>query len=849
MADWIRGDSPLGGGGRPTPWNFALREIRYRPVYAALFALSIAVGTASLMALAGVSAVVKKTVTAQAKELWGADITVKGSDVILDEVEAWAQNRWNGLSMARSVETLSMAQHRPSRKTGQVTLSAVTTNYPLYGKITMGSGSPFHSVLKPGTLVVGERLLKGWHLAAGDSLKIGALTLSIADSVAQRTDVPTSFFELSPTVFMTPEDLRDSKLMMPGSRASNTLYINFPAGTDLARALAEVKAHAASETTEVASWSTDNPGLLKFIQRTLLYLDFLALLTLSLGGIGAATALSAALNASQKSVGMLFALGAPRSFVYRIWMAWVGGLSLGGIGAALLLSRALARLLLSLFGDLLPSGLLPAFPVGALCRAGAAGLGAGFLFTLLPLLKLGDVAPNAILSDDVPPLPPRKSRMAGALLAGGAGFFLLAWTQIARPLLAFYYVLSLAGLLVVGGGIVALVLGGCRRGLSRLRSVTARLSARGLARPGNLNDAVVLSVGLSLTVLLTLFLLERNLFSQMIESFPPDAPNVFFINIQPSQSAAFTAVTGKPRARLYPLIRGRVVAVNGIPVQQINGRDGGGDRGDRLTREFGFTYGDDLLSTDKVADGPGLWDPAIPGPQVSVFDEYQKKFKLRRGDRVAVSILGRRFEATISSFRSINHSVRQPFFYFYFKPGLLEEVPHTLMTGLSVPKDKLPDLQNQLAEALPNVTVIDLVDVAALTGRLFQRLGRVVRALGFFGLSSGVLLLLSSLLASLASRTREAALFRALGASQGQVVRVALLEYAIIAGTGAVAALMLGTAASALLLNRVFELRLDFFPGSTSLLLGGSVLSIVFLSWAVTQSAFRTPPMVALRHE
>lgn len=831
----------------PSPFQFALREIRYRPIYAVLFALSIAVGTASLMALAGVSGVVRKTVTAQAKELWAADISVKGSEPILDDVATWARGRWGGLVLARSIDTLSMAQHRASRKTGQVTLSAVSEAYPLYGKITTGSGRPFHSVLKPGSLVVGDRLLKGWKLAVGDSLRIGALDLVIADTVLERTDVPTSFFELSPTVFLTLEDLRNSRLMAPGSRASNTLYMNLPPGTDLAKSLAEVKARAASETTEVGSWATDNPGILKFIQRTLLYLDFLALLTLTLGGIGAATALSAALNASQKTVGMVFALGAPRGFVYRIWLWWVGGLAMGGLVLSLFLGRGLAALLLTSFGDLLPGGLLPAFPVLSLLRAAGVGLGSSLLFTLLPLLKLGDVPPNTILSDEVSPFPARRVRSAGVLVLGLGAFVLLAWAQIGRPFLAVQYVGTLAGLIVVGGGLVAVGMSSLRRGLLRSTSTTVRLTARGLTRPGHLNDAVVLSVALSLSVILTLFLLEKNLFSQMIQSFPPEAPNAFFINLQPTQKAAFAAVTGKPKARLYPLIRGRVVAVNGSPVKKMDRPRAG--QADRLTREFGFTYGEDLLPTDTVAEGPGLWDPTIPGPQVSVFDEYKKQFGIRRGDRIAVSILGRRFEATVSSFRSINQSVRQPFFYFTFRPGLLDEVPHTLMTGLSIPKEDLPDLQNRLAEALPNVTVIDLSDVAALTGKLFHRLGRVVSALGLFGLSSGILLLLSSLLASLASRTRESALFRALGADQKQILHVALFEYLIIGGAGVLSALALGVTASALLLSRIFELRLDLFPASTSLLLGVAIGGIVVLSWLVTRGSLRTIPMMALRHE
>lgn len=831
------------------PFRLAVREIRFRPLYALLYMSSIAVGTASLMALAGVSGVVKRTITAQAKELWSADITVKGSEVVLDDVEGWARQRWPTAVFARSIDTLSMAQFRRAQKTGQVTLSAVSSAYPLYGKITTGSGRPFSSVLKPGSLVVGDRLLKGWNLSVGDTLRIGALDLTVADTVVDRTDVPTSFFELSPTVFISLADLRNSKLMTPGSRASNTLCINVPPGTDLASALAEVKGRASSETTEVASWSTDNPGILKFIQRTILYLDFLALLTLTLGGIGAATALAAAINAGQKSVGMMFALGAPAGYVYRAWLWWVALLSAVGLVVALGASRLLASLLLSLFGDMLPGGLIPAFPLGALGRSAGVGIGAALLFTVWPLMNLRDLSPTRILADDFSEEKALFVRGVVWAMVGGTLFYLLVWAQTGRFFMAGQYVAVLAGTVVVGGGLVGAGLAGFRTLFSWSTGLVPRLAARGLARPGNLNNAVVLSVALSLTVLLTLFLMEKNIFSQLIQSFPPDAPNAFFINIQPGQRADFNAVTGIAGARLFPLIRGRVVAVNGVPVQKINRRGDRKSSGDRLTREFGFTYGEGLLPTDTVVEGPGLWDSRLAGPQVSVFDEYKKKFGLKRGDRIAISVLGRRFEATISSFRAINQSVRQPFFYFYFQPGLLDDVPHTLMTGLAIPKDRLPDLQNRLAEGLPNVTVIDLSDVAALTGRLFQRLGTVVRALGYFGLSAGGVLLMSSLLASLGSRKRESALYRALGASPRQVLAVALAEYSIIAGAGVAAAWVLGAGASALLLHRVFELRLNIYPVFTGAFMGTAAASIVFLSWIVTRSSLGQHPMETLRHE
>jgi putative ABC transport system permease protein len=474
-------------------------------------------------------------------------------------------------------------------------------------------------------------------------------------------------------------------------------------------------------------------------------------------------------------------------------------------------------------------------------------LAAALLFTFLPLIKLGDIPPNAVLSDDIPARPRRPARTVLASAVGVGLFFLLVLTRLSRPGLALAYVAGLSGVLAAGGGLVAAAMAGLRKGLGRMTPLIPRLAARGLARPRNLNDAAVLSIALSLAVLVVLFLLQNNLRAQMIESFPPEAPNAFFINIQPSQAEGFRKAVGRPDARLFPLARGRVVSVNEARVQDINRR--AKRDGDRLTREFGFTFGPQIFPTDKVVEGPGLWDPDISGPQVSVFDEYRDRFGLRRGDQLTISVLGRRFTATISSFRSINQSVRQPFFYFHFKPGLLDEVPHTLMGGLAVPRADLPGLQNGLAEAFPNITVVDLSDVAELTGKLFGRLGRVVGALGLFGLSSGVLLLLSSLLASLASRTRDAALFAALGADRGQVARVALLEYALVGFTGALAAGIVGIALSGLLLRRVFDLPLLIFPLQTGGLLIAAVAVIVSLSWLATRRAFQANPMEVLRHE
>jgi putative ABC transport system permease protein len=424
----------------------------------------------------------------------------------------------------------------------------------------------------------------------------------------------------------------------------------------------------------------------------------------------------------------------------------------------------------------------------------------------------------------------------------------LALAQIRQPLLALNYVGGLAAVLGVSWLLVAGVMRTLRSVLVRRAGLLPRLAGRGLSRPGNLNDAAVVSVSVALLVILALFLLEKNITAQWVESFPPSAPNVFFINIQKGQVEKFRGIVGRPEARLFPLIRGRVVAVNEVPVQRIQGR-ARQEQGDRLTREFGFTFGEDLLPTDQVISGGGLWDQRISGPQVSAFEGHQKRFGLKVGDRLTVNVLGRRITATVSSVRSIDQSVRQPFFYFYFRPGAIDAAPHTFMGGLHVPSRQIPELENRLARELPNVTVIDLSEVAALTGRILKRLTRIVNGLGLFGVASGLLLLVSSLWTTLVSRVRESVMYRTFGGSPGQVAGVYLLEYALMGVAGTLAAFLGGTAATWVLLRFVFDMSFNPFLLFTGAFLLLALAVMIAVSWLASRSAFRSAPMEVLRYE
>jgi putative ABC transport system permease protein len=828
------------------PVRFALREIAYRRGPALFFALAIGLGSALVAALDALESGARATLAAEARALAGADVVVQGDPAALARIEAEVVKRHDGAARSRTIETISMALH--GERIARVSLRAVESPWPLHGAITTGSGAGLHDVLRPGGIVVAPRLLGDLGVALGDSIRIGRIDLIVAGTIAHRSDVSVSFFDLAPAVFVTPEDLDRAELLVAGSRARHALYLNLPE-LEVKRAEAAVRM-IAGEGVEVASWASDTPGVFRFLLNTLLFLRVVALLVLAMGGVSAAAVLSAALDDDRRAIAITRALGAPSSYPFRVWAWWTILCAAAGVAGATLSASMLAPLLTAVFGDLLPAGFTPAIDLRSILRSLAAALALGILPASYPLIARSSVPPATILSD-VPPPASRRRKVAFALIAppillAALALLLEGWRQAALAL-------TIGGVAVAAmWGLAAALYALLRRLLIRSNGLTARLVGRALARPGRLNHAAIVPLSLSLALVLAVALAAQGLRDHFIESAPPEAPNLFLVNVAAGQGDTIRAAVGVP-LRLHPLVRGRVVSVNGVPARAMEreARTGGIAR-DRLTREFGFSYGEELLPTDRVIEGGsggGLWDEGVDGPQVSVYDGFRDRFGIRRGDRVTVTVLGRELSATVTSIRSIYVSARQPFFYFYFRPGLLETAPHTWMAAARVPGPAVPAIERRIAASAPNVTAIDMSEIAALAERVVARVTRIVGALGALATGAGLVLLAASAWSTVRFRVRECVLYRALGATAPRLFAIYGLEAV---ANGAVAAL-LASGLAALGVRSLFEhgFSLAYQPPYARLLAFGAVAvaSIAALMLAVTIPAFRARPMEILRHE
>ncbi|MBO3274633.1 ABC transporter permease [Pseudomonas schmalbachii] len=770
----------------PLPRLFALamrqllRESRSGELRVLFFALLIAVAASS--AIGYFSARLNGAMLVRAAEFLGADLVLSGTrPASPEQVEAGLRL---GLQHAGSVEFSSVITTDQGIQLSSV--KAVNETYPLRGELKSApaplqpdvpGGKP-----QPGELWVESRLLASLDLRVGDSVDIGRQKLRIARVLTFEPDRAGDFYSLTPRVLMNMQDLDATGVVQPGSRVR---YRDLWGGsTDALQAYRKAVSGGLEANQRLLDAHHGNRQIGDALGRAERYLNLASLAAVLLAGV--AVALSANRFATRRydASALLRCLGLSRRQTLALY-----GLQLFSLGLVASLCGAvlgwLAQLgLFQLLANLLPPRVPPAgiFPAIAGIATGLIAL-AGF--ALPPLAALGRVPPLRVLRSDLLPVPMRTWMAYGcAMLALG----LIMWRLSLD--LRLTLALLVGGLLaaVALGAALLLALNGLRRLLERA-SLPWRLGLGQLLRHPLAAAGQSLAFGLILLAMALIALLRGELVDTWHEQLPADAPNHFALNILPDEKQSFEdrVKALSPHAEpLFPMVPGRLVAVNGKPVQALS-EDVRSERA--LQRDLGLTWSARLPSGNAVVAG-SWWDGSrgdLPG--VSVEEKLAGNLGLKLGDRLTFNIAGQTREARVQSLRSVKWDNFQPNFFMVFEPGTLSNLPVTYLTSFYLPASQERELI-ELARAFPTVT---LLPVDALLSQLRSILDQVTLAVEYvlvFVLAAGFVVLFAGLQATLDERLRQGALLRALGAERNLLLRTRRSEFALLgAASGLLAAL------------------------------------------------------------
>jgi putative ABC transport system permease protein len=801
--------------------RFSLREMRGGLSGFLIFLTCIALGVAAIGGVNSVARSISTGVAAEGQSLLGGDIRFE-----LNQREASDRERafFEELgTVAASANMRSMVRREDGTDQALAEVKAVDALYPLFGAMETTPALSRDELFAERGGVFGaaapDLLFDRLGLTLGARVKLGTAMFDLRAMLVSEPDAVSDGFGFAPRFLVSMEGLRASSLIQPGSLVEHAYKVRLPAGTSEA-AVTAMRDRATAEFPE-AGWSIRTrsnaaPALSANIERFSQFLTLVGLTSLVVGGVGVANAVRAYLDGKRGVIATFKSLGASGGFVFAVYLVQI--LLIAGLGIAI--GLVLGALMPFAAGAAL-SAFIPVPAAGgiypdALGIAALFGVMTTLAFALMPLGRARDVPATALFREmgfEARGFP-RWFYAAGAVALAAALAALAIWFSFDRFIATIFVGSTVAAFIVLR--VVAALVEFVARKSPRVRSTALRLAIGNIHRPGALTPSVVLSLGLGLTLLVTLALIDGNLRQQISGNLPERAPNFFFVDVQSGDVEAFEQLVRSeaPEGDLakVPMLRGRIMQLNGVDVAKMEVPAEGAWvlRGDR-----GLTYEETLPDNASISEGE--WWPAdyTGEPLVSFAAEEGAAIGLKIGDTVTVNVLGRNVTARIANFREVKWETMGINFVMVFSPNTFAGAPHSWLATLSLtdatPADESRIL-NAVTRAFPAVTTVRVKDALDVVNRLVAQLGTAIRAAASVALIASVLVLAGALAAGNRARIHDAVVLKTLGATRRTLIAAFSLEYMLIGLATAVFALFAGGVAAWYVVTQVMTLPSSFLP-------------------------------------
>ncbi|NQU56806.1 MAG: ABC transporter permease, partial [Rhodospirillales bacterium] len=688
-------------------WALALRlarrELRAGLTGFRIFLACLGVGVAAIAAVGTISASVTGGLNNNAKNLLGGDVDLR----FHNHPNSESQDRYlleNSETLSKTMELRAMATpvdgQGGERGRSLIELKGVDDAYPLSGEMALAPALTLDAALAKqadGTFgaVADANLLKRLGLELGGRVRVGEATLSITAIIKSEPDRVASVLSFGPRLMVSMAALDGTDLIQPGSQVHYHTRVLLAAGTNDALWRENLDAKFPKAGWRVRAPNEAAPGIRRFIDRMTLFLSFVGLTALLVGGIGVTNAVSGYLDGKTATIATFKCVGAPGALVFKIYLIQIMILSLFGIAIGLIFGGVIPAIGLSALAGQLPVAPVIGFYPQPLALAAAFGLLTALTFAMWPLGRAREIPAATLFRDAVQPsdLKPGRAAMLAAIVGVVALTGLTIVTASDRHF-SYWFVggaLLTVGLLRLGA---ALLVWWAAR-IRKPKNAELRLALANIHRPGSNAPSIVLSLGLGLSVLVAVALIQGNLSYQINERLPAEAPAFFFIDIQPGQVTAFDetvkSIAGTSGFRRMPSLRGRIVKIDGVAVEKVTVASGSqwainGDRA--LTSSALPTEGSNIIE--------GAWWPEdYKGtPVISLDAGLAKGFGIGIGDTLTLNVLGREIEGTITSLREIDWRSLRFDFAIIFAPGPLEGAPPTHIAAVEAPAEIEEELED-----------------------------------------------------------------------------------------------------------------------------------------------------------
>lgn len=761
-------------------WRLFWRELRNGELWVVAFALMLAVLT--VVSLSGITDSVRSALMQRSSNFTAADKVLRSSSPFQRDIFAQAQAL--GLKTAEQIQFNTMVFAGDNMQL--VNVKAVSAEYPLRGKLTLDTANGQVSQLQQGMLYLEPRLAQILNVQTGATLDVGAATLTVGGFILEEPDAPLNLFGGQPRVLLHLADVAATQVIQPGSRIS---YRYMFAGN--ASALTQLVDDTAGLLTANDRWQQlDRQSAVgSALDRAERFLLLAGLLGIVLAAAAAAVAANRYSQRHQMAVAVIKALGMTSAQARQIYFSHLLLVTCFASVLGLLLGVAANFAVQGLLSQWI-DGYQAVFSAKALWLGIATALICSLLFSLRPVWRLTAVPAIQVLRQQSAPWQMDYWQLA----SGSAAVLLLMWLFSGDLWLSGMLFLACAGFGLCLLGFAALLVRFAKP-MAAGQSSALKLALANLRRRLWQNSFQLMTFSLALFLTLVLYFLRAELLEQWKQQVPENAPNQFLVNmtaVEKDQIAVQLHAAGLSTGTFYPMVSGRVLAVNGETLEEPeqdaaeqasskaeDPQQASGKKPEQKARREGFgrelnlSWLEVLPANNQLTEGRWFSGKA----EVSVEKQQAQRLQLKLGDTLSFAIGGQQFDATVTSFRKVDWNSLQPNFFMLLSPDLMAAFPATYLTAFHLPASKQQVLTTLLKQ-YPTVSVISVDAILLQVSQIIDQVSLALTLILILVFTAAVLVLVAQVQATVEQREQELAILRTLGARGRFLQQAVLFEFA-----------------------------------------------------------------------
>ena len=834
-------------------FRLAMRELRSGLQGFGIFLACLILGVSAIAVVGALSSAINTGLANEGRSLMGGDVEFS---TLYDTPTPEQLDFIAGTGRTSKVATLrAMAATQSGEASALVELKVADTSYPLYGQLALEPAMSLSDAFKqdaqgrPGT-VVENALLARLNLKVNDIVKVGNAELVIRATIVREPDRISDGFVLGPRLMIEDKALAGTGLQRPGSLINWRYRIAIPGSASDAQV--KTVMDAAEPVLQDQGWkvrSRENaaPGVRRFIDRLTFFLSLVGLTSLIVGGVGIANAVKAFLERRGKNIATLKCLGAPSRVVFWTYFIEVLIIATGGIFAGVLAGLVTPPLAAALLSGLLPIPVSIGIEPWPAITAGLFGYLIVLAFSVWPLARAGRIPPSALFRD----LITHKTAWPGwlpvvVIALALVGIFLLTRSTFPDPRITNGYAIGVVTSFIILTAMARLLMWLASK-VSKPRSAVLRLAIANLHRPGTPTPSVVLSLGLGLTLFVTLSLIDTNLSRELRDNLPDKAPSFFFLDVASSEVDQFSdtlASAGATSVSRAPMLRGRIVKVNGVHADEVKVS---ADAAWALRGDRGVTYS--ATAPGGIVLNEGKWWPQnyTGKPLVSFSADIASGIGLKLGDTVSVNVLGREVTAEIANFREVDWRSLQINFVMVFSPNTFVGAPHMFVVTAQADPDNELGILKAVSQPFPTISSIRVRDALDAINSLMGKLLTAIRGANAVTLLAGILVLGGALATGLSGRIYDAVILKTFGATRSQLLRALVMEYLILGLATAAFAVLAGVLSSWAILTLILGTGWQFSALVSVTTAIAALIITITAGLLTTWSALKANPARVLR--